>query len=97
MGKEKVTKMLVLDLLNNDFLTQKQASIKVGVTQKTVSQWVKRWEELDSEKRATILALRKELKAMSLDVRSKINEIESLTNSILKLESELYLKRHFYV
>ena len=52
---------------------------------------------MDSEKSETIYALRVELKAMTLDVRVNINQIESLTNSILKLETELYLKRSFYI
>ncbi len=97
MSKNKVRKRLALDLLNNEELNQKEVALRVGVTIKTVSDWVKRWEQLDSEKRETIHALRKELKAMTLDVRANINQIESLTNSILKLETELYLKRSFYI
>lgn len=97
MSKSKVRKRLALDLLNNEELNQKEVALRVGVTIKTVSDWVKRWEQLDSEKRETIHALRKELKAMTLDVRANINQIESLTNSILKLETELYLKRSFYI
>ncbi|MCJ1808891.1 helix-turn-helix domain-containing protein [Flavobacterium covae] len=97
MSKNKVRKRLALDLLNNEELTQKEVALRVGVTQKTVSDWVKRWELLDSEKRETITQLRKGLKSMSMDVRTKTNEIESLTNSILKLETELYLKPSFYI
>lgn len=97
MCRSKVRKRLALDLLNNEELNQKEVALRVGVTIKTVSDWVKRWEQLDSEKRETIHALRKELKAMTLDVRANINQIESLTNSILKLETELYLKRSFYI
>ena len=97
MSKNKVRKRLALDLLNNEELNQKEVALRVGVTIKTVSDWVKRWEQLDSEKRETIHALRKELKAMTLDVRANINQIDSLTNSILKLETELYLKPSFYI
>lgn len=97
MSKDKKRKRFALDLLNNEELTQKEVALRVGVTQKTVSDWVKRWELLDSEKRETITQLRKGLKSMSMDVRTKPNEIESLTNSILKLETELYLKRSFYI
>lgn len=97
MCKSKVRKRLALDLLNNEELNQKEVALRLGVSEKTINDYVKRWRQMDSEKRETIYALRKELKAMTLDVRLNINQIESLTNSILKLETELYLKRSFYI
>ena len=97
MCKSKVRKRLALDLLNNEELNQKEVALRLGVSEKTINDYVKRWRQMDSEKRETIYALRVELKAMTLDVRVNINQIESLTNSILKLETELYLKRSFYI
>ncbi len=97
MCRSKVRKRLALDLLNNEELNQKEVALRLGVSEKTINDYVKRWRQMDSEKRETIYALRVELKAMTLDVRANINQIESLTNSILKLETELYLKRSFYI
>ena len=94
---KRIERKHALDLLNNEGLNQKEVALRVGTCEKTIGEWVKRWEQMDSEKRETIYALRKELKAMTLDVRVNINQIESLTNSILKLETELYLKRSFYI
>lgn len=94
---KRIERKHALDLLNNERLNQKEVALRIGVSEKTIGEWVKRWEQLDSEKRETIYALRKELKVMTLDVKTNINQIESLTNSILKLETELYLKRSFYI
>lgn len=94
---KRIERKHALDLLNNEGLNQKEVALRIGICEKTIGDWVKRWEKMDSEKRETIYALRVELKAMTLDVRVNINQIESLTNSILKLEAELYLKRSFYI
>jgi hypothetical protein len=89
-------KAFVLSLLNDEELNQKEASIKAKVSQKTVCIWVKEWKLKDHEKRETIAILRIKLRELSNSPKLRVSELEKLTDIILKLESELYLKRGFY-
>ena len=50
MCKSKVRKRLALDLLNNEELNQKEVALRLGVSEKTINDYVKRWRQMDSEK-----------------------------------------------
>lgn len=81
--------------LINQGYNQKEVSLKLEVTEKTIGTWVKKWKELDGPKKDTILKLRQKLNNIALDCFTTTSEIKEIVDSIVKLEGELIIQSIF--
>lgn len=80
----------VLNLLNSG-LNAKEVFTKTGVTEKTISKWVKKWLEIDKPKKDILTDLWKKMQEQSKAEKLNDTEIKQITQSIQKLQGELFI------
>lgn len=86
-----------LNLYTNSNLNQKEIALKLGITEKTISKWLKDLKEKKKSNIDNIKLLNDKLNKLLNDENSNLDDIKNITKSISDLENiwfNNYLKNH---
>ncbi len=81
----------VLDLYSKN-LNQKQISLQLGLTEKTVGNWLKEIKKLKTFNTDRLEELQTKLKELLQDENSSTDDIKNITIAITKLENRWFNK-----
>lgn len=86
-----------LELYINSNLNQKEIALKLGITEKTISKWLKDLKEKKKSNVDNIKLLNNKLNNLLNDENASLEDIKNITKSISDLENiwfNNYLKKH---
>ena len=91
LDKKKQFFTKVLSLYGKGF-NQKEIALKIGVTEKTVGNWLRDVKESEVDNTASLKKLENKLKKLLQDKSSSTEDIKNITIAIKQLESRWFNK-----